>query len=154
MLSFEFYQGSEKIWRTATSRCWDHFEVLFRLTTHWLINATALRWFIFCTGMFSISSQWSLSRHLIIFAVLCINGSAFFGSNRQVKSRFLFQMHLDSNVNPRSDREMTYDSLHKSTGNILKVSSVLLLSQMSTSISPLKANAAGYQAAPSAFAYL
>jgi cyclophilin family peptidyl-prolyl cis-trans isomerase len=104
--------------------------------------------------MFSISSQWSLSRHLIIFAVLCINGSAFFGSNRHAKTRFLFQMqaHSDSNVNPRSDRELTYDSLHKSTGNILKVSSVLLLSQMSTSIAPLKANAAGYQAAPSAFA--
>ena len=87
-------------------------------------------------------------------SILCCYSHAFLGYNQIVKSRSTVQMstHFDQRSHPRTDRDMSYGKIQKSTESLLKVSSVLLLSQLTATMLPLKADAAGYQAAPSAFA--
>ena len=58
--------------------------------------------------------------------------------------------HFDQNAQPRTDRYISYRKVQKSTESLLKVSSVLLLSQLTATMLPLEADAAGYQAAASA----
>ena len=84
-------------------------------------------------------------------AILCYS-HAFLGYNTNVKLRYTFRMLPRNEAVPRTDRDISYDIVQKS-GNLLKVtSSVLLLTQITATILPSKASAAGYQAAPSAFA--
>ena len=102
----------------------------------------------------SYGFHWLPSRHLILAFILCCNSNAFLGVNKKLRSRFPFQMPIlfDQNVIPRSDREMSQDVLEKAKTDFAKISSVLLLSQITSAMLPLKAYGAGYQAAPSAFA--
>ena len=98
--------------------------------------------------------MWSARRYWIVASILCSYSHAFLGYNQQMKTRCPFQVTplFDEKSNPRTDRDMSYGMIQKSTENLLKVSSVLLLSQLAATMLPSKANAAGYQAAPSAFA--
>ena len=98
--------------------------------------------------------HWLPLRHLILAFILCCNSNAFLGVNKKLRSRFPFQMPIlfDQNAIPRSDREMSQDVLEKAKADFAKISSVLLLSQITSAMLPLKAYGAGYQAAPSAFA--
>ena len=102
--------------------------------------------------MFSLWNLWRLS---IVASILCCCSDAFLGFNDFVRARDSLKTPLygrSSNHNPRTARDVSYETVQKSTDNLLKVSSILLLSQLTATILPAKVEAAGYQAAPSAFA--
>ena len=98
--------------------------------------------------------MWSSSHHFIIIAVLCCNSYAFLGRGKlqRLHSSSYIRVFFENGATPKSDRDLSYDAVRNSAKSAVELSSLLLLSQLVSAVTPSKVNAAGYQAAPSAFA--